>query len=107
MPSTILLMESPDAPRSDWGHNFFKDKTMATIKEKVDKRLNDTFTENLRKYLTGQFPGIKFESYCSLASMRLLTTWDAEDPEVCSEIKKVIVTYEAAYTKAREEIWNA
>ena len=81
---------------------------MATIKEKIDRRLNDTFTENLREYLAGEFLGIKFETHCSLATMgSLITTWDSEDPDVCCEIKKVVKVYEAAYARAREEIWNA
>ena len=41
---------------------------MATIKDKVDARLNDTFTENLREYLSGEFPGVKFESHCWILS---------------------------------------
>lgn len=80
---------------------------MATIKDRVDKRLNDTFTENFREYLSEQFPDITFESHCSLASMGMVTTWDSENPEICSEIEKVGAAYEAAYSKAREEAAKA
>jgi len=80
---------------------------MATIKEKVDKRLNDTFTENFREYLSSQFPKVTFESHCSLSEMRLVTTWDTEDSGICAEIKKIGAAYEAAYSKAREEVQRA
>ena len=78
-----------------------------TIIEKVDKRLNDTFTENLRGFLGEKFPDVKFESDFNICSMRMTTTWDTEDPEKCGEIKKLAEAYEAAYSKARREIWNA
>lgn len=80
---------------------------MTTIKEKVDKRLNDTFTENFREYLTKQFPDVKFESHVSLETLSMVTIWDTEDPQVCAEIKKIGAAYEAAYSKAREEVWSA
>jgi len=77
------------------------------IKDKVDKRLNDTFTDNLCGYLESKFPGVKFESTFSLCDMRMVTTWDSKDPKVCEEIKKYAEAYEAAYSMARQEVWAA
>lgn len=79
---------------------------MATIKEKIDRRLNDTFTENLRIFLKEKFPDIEFETTISLSSMRLVTTWNTKNKKICTEIKKYIEAYERAYTDARKEVWR-
>ena len=76
-------------------------------KDKIDKRLNDTFTENFREYLGGKFPKVKFETIINFSNMGLMTVWDTEDPKICAEIKKHAEAYEAAYTKAREEVRRA
>jgi hypothetical protein len=80
---------------------------MSTIKDKIDRRLNDTFTENLRAFLKKKFPDVTFESHFNICSMRMVTEWDTEDPVKCGEIKKFAEAYEAAYSRARQEIWNA
>jgi len=80
---------------------------MATIKDKVDRHLNDTFIDNLHEYLKEQYPDVEFDRTIDIESMRMVSTWDSEDPETCAEIKKVAGAYEAAYLKARQEIWNA
>ena len=79
---------------------------MATIKEKISRRLNDTFTENLRNYLKTKFPNITFETIVDISSMRLITTWDSKNKKICIEIKKYAEAYEAAYLKALEEVWK-
>jgi len=77
------------------------------IKDKIDKRLNDTFTDNLCEFLANEFPKVAFKSEFNFLSMRRVTSWDTQDPKICAEIKKTVKAYEAAYSKAREEARKA
>lgn len=78
---------------------------MARIKDRIDKHLNDTFMDNLHEYLSSEFPGVSFEGRVSLSSFRLVTEWDSKDPMVCEKIKRSSKAFEAAYTKARQEVF--
>jgi len=81
----------------NWSKKTRKEKTMATIKDRIDKHLNNTFTNNLCEYLTGEFPGVKFESrFDFLGSMRKFTTWDTKNKSMCNKIKAVAKANAAA-----------
>jgi hypothetical protein len=74
---------------------------MATMKEKIDKRLNDGFIDNLHEYLSQQFPGVSFEKTIDLEQMRMVTKWESGDEELCEKIKLSLHAYESAYGRAR------
>jgi len=76
------------------------------LRDKIDKRLNDTFSENLLLFLNKKFPDVKFESFFNMFSMRRQTTWDSLDEKICADIKLVIEGYETAYSDARRIIYE-
>lgn len=76
------------------------------IRDKIDRQLNDTFSENLLLFLNKKFPNVNFESSFNIFSMRRQTTWDSLNKKVCANIKLAVEGYETAYSDARRIIYE-
>ena len=80
---------------------------MATIKDKIDKHLNDIYIDSLHEYLLCLFPAVKFEKGFNIVEMRMVTTWDTKKPSLCKKIKETATAYEEGFLRARREIWKS
>ena len=74
------------------------------IADKIDRELNDTFTENMLAHTRSIFPDIMIESEYSIIDMRKHTYWECEDSRTNERIKDIIEAYERAYSDARDVV---